>query len=203
VATLRYGRISWKPAGQTLDRGASRCALTTVIAHHRACMQSGARKIAAKAGMRRIANKELPSLNAPDRTVCRFDVRTLEEFQGGYFPGCVNVPGEQLVQETDRNARVRGARMCWPTMTACADMSASWLAQVGWKVSVVDLADAKPRYVTGAVRPSALKAEDVVTVTPHTLASWLKDAEENDIAASAIDVKRHTFDAWFVIRAQL
>jgi rhodanese-related sulfurtransferase len=212
VAALRNGTIGWKLAGQMLDQGASRRAPAAVSAGNRALAQSGARDIAAKAGVRRIAYEELPALNAPGRTVYRFDVRTPEEFADGHFPGFVNAPGGQLVQETDHYAPVRGARIVLADDDGTrADMSGSWLAQMGWDVWVVDPVDpvdATLRSETGAVRPVAPEAQAVSTLTPHTLAGWLKDAREEDIAvldfaASASYVRHHIPGAWFVIRAQL
>jgi rhodanese-related sulfurtransferase len=209
VAALRNGTIGWKLAGQTLDHGASRCAPAAVNADNRALAQSGARAIAAKAGVRRIAYEALPSLHAPGRTVYQFDVRTPEEFAAGHLAGFVNAPGGQLVQETDHNAPVRGARIVLADDDGTrADMSASWLAQMGWDVWVVDPVDAKTRSETGIARPPVPEAEAVAAVAPHTLAGWLKNAAENDIAvldftASASHVRRHIPGVWFVIRAQL
>jgi rhodanese-related sulfurtransferase len=213
VAALRNGTIGWTLAGQQLDRGASRRAPAEVSASNRARAQSGARDIAAKAGVRRIAYAELPSLNTQGRTVYRFDVRTPEEFADGHLPGFVNAPGGQLVQETDHNVPVRGARIVLADDDGVrADMSASWLAQMGWDVGVVDPVDAKLRSETGATRNPAPEAKAVATVAPHTLANWLKDAKDNasesdiavlDVTASANYVMRHIPGAWFVIRAQL
>ena len=211
VAALRNGTIGWTLAGQKLDRGASHRAPADVTAINRARAQSGARDIAAKAGVRRIAYAELASLDAPGRTVYRFDVRTPDEFAAGHFPGFVNAPGGQLVQETDHNVPVRGARIVLADDDGVrADMSASWLAQMGWEVWVVDPGDATLRSETGTVRNPgnpAPAAQAVATITPGTLAGWLKDPKENvavlDVTASANYVKRHIPGAWFVIRAQL
>jgi rhodanese-related sulfurtransferase len=209
VAALRNGTIGWKLAGQTLDHGASRRAPAAVNGTNRALAQSGARAIAAKAGVRRITHGALSSLHAPGRTVYHFDVRTPEEFAAGHLPGFVNAPGGQLVQETDHNAPVRGARIVLADDDGTrADMSASWLAQMGWDVWVVDPVDAKLLSETGITPPPAPEAEAVAAVAPHTLASWLEDAKENEIAvldftAGANYVRRHIPGAWFVIRAQL
>ena len=53
--------------------------------------------------------------------------------------GFRNAPGGQLVQETDHFAPVRGARIVLADdLGARADMSASWLAQMGWEVYVLE-----------------------------------------------------------------
>ncbi|MDB5757440.1 MAG: sulfurtransferase, partial [Burkholderia sp.] len=139
VAALRNGTIGWKLAGQALAHGATHRAPTAVSADNRARAQSGARAIAARAGGRRIAFEDLAALDVPGRTVYRFDVRTPEEFADGHLPGFVNAPGGQLVQETDHSAPVRGARIVLADDDGTrADMSASWLAQMGWDTWVVD-----------------------------------------------------------------
>jgi rhodanese-related sulfurtransferase len=209
VAALRNGTIGWKLAGQALSHGASGRAPVVVSADNRSRAQSGARAIAERAGVRRIAYEDLSLLNEPDRTLYRFDVRTPEEFAEGRLPDFINTPGGQLVQETDHYAPVRGARIVLADDDGTrADMSASWLAQMGWEVWVVNPVDAKLRTDTGAVRSSAPAAELVDTVSALKLAAWLKDAKANDIAvldvtASANYVKGHIPGAWFVIRAQM
>ena len=209
VAALRNGTIGWKLAGQALDHGASRRAPVAVSGNNLALARKGAREIAVKAGVRRVAHEALPSLRASGRTVYQFDVRTPEEFVAGHLPGFVNAPGGQLVQETDHNAPVRGARIVLADDDGTrADMSASWLAQMGWDVWVVDPVDAQLRSEAGIAHPQVPVAETIAMVTPHTLASWLKDGSEEDTAvldlnASATYVKRHIPGAWFVIRAQM
>jgi rhodanese-related sulfurtransferase len=209
VSALRNGTIGWTLAGQQLDHGASRRAPAEVSEANRTRAQRGAREIAAKAGVRCIAHEELPSLNDPKRTVYRFDVRTPEEFADGHLPGFINAPGGQLVQETDHNAPVRGARIVLADDDGVrANMSASWLAQMGWEVWVVEPTDAKLRSATGAVIHPAPPISGITTITPQALAEQLKNAKDNDIAvldvtASANYVKRHIPGAWFVIRAQL
>ena len=75
----------------------------------------------------------------PKRTTYLFDVRTPEEFEAGHLPGARSTPGGQLVQETDHVASVRGARLVLADDDGVrANMSASWLAQLGWEVYVLD-----------------------------------------------------------------
>jgi rhodanese-related sulfurtransferase len=55
---------------------------------------------------------DLPTLEAPVAArVYRFDVRTPEEYAAGHLPGFASAPGGQLVQETDHQVPVRGARI--------------------------------------------------------------------------------------------
>ncbi|MCY1291734.1 Rhodanese-like domain protein [compost metagenome] len=209
MAALRNGTIGWTLAGQQLDHGASRRAPATVGVDNRDSARRGARAIADRAGVRRIALAALPSLQEPGRTVYRFDVRTPGEFAGGHLPGFVNAPGGQLVQETDHNAPVRGARIVLADDDDVrASMTGSWLAQMGWEIWVVEPADASARGETGAVAANVPMPPAVPTVAPAELATWLdKNADGGtavlDFTASANYVKRHIPGAYFVIRAQL
>ena len=80
----------------------------------------------------------LATLEAPGRTLYRFDVRTPEEYEAGHLPGFASAPGGQLVQETDHHVPVRGARIVLADDDGVrAPMTASWLAQMGWEVYVL------------------------------------------------------------------
>jgi rhodanese-related sulfurtransferase len=208
VAALRNGTIGWTLAGQTLDHGASRRAPLEIGEANREQARQGARDIAARAGVQRIAHAALASLEAPGCTLYRFDVRTPEEYAAGHLPGFINAPGGQLVQETDHSAPVRGARIVLADDDGVrADMSASWLAQMGWDVSVVEPVDAALRSETGVPRVPAPDAAPVEAVSPATVDAWLQAQDGQtvvlDFTSSANYVKRHIPGAWFVIRAQL
>ncbi|WP_070107227.1 rhodanese-related sulfurtransferase [Burkholderia plantarii] len=211
VAALRNGTIGWTLAGQTLDHGAARRFPDAVADAHRAAARDGAREVAAKAGVKRVAAAEVGALDeGGHRTVYRFDVRPPEEYAAGHLPGFASAPGGQLVQETDHHAPVRGARIVLADDDGVrADMSASWLAQMGWEVYVVEPAPASARGEAGVPRMGAPEAAPVERVTPATLAAWL-DAERGgdalaviDVTASVNYVKRHIPGAWYAIRARL
>src|SRR3954447_21354078 len=73
------------------------------------------------------------------RTLYRFDVRTREEYTAGHIRSFRHYPGGQLVQETDMAAPVRGARILLSDDRGVrADMTASWLAQMGWEAYVLE-----------------------------------------------------------------
>ncbi|WP_219209867.1 rhodanese-related sulfurtransferase [Variovorax boronicumulans] len=209
VAALRNGTIGWKLAGQVLDHGADRQAPAALSDAQRAQAQADARRVADEAGVRRIALAALHTLEAPARTIYRFDVRTPEEYAAGHLPGFANAPGGQLVQETDHQVPVRGARIVLADDDGVrASMSASWLAQMGWEVyvlsSVPDTAALGEKTVPAPAYPPV--AAVVAEITPSELAALLKLPSGTaviDVTTSANHVKRHIPGAWWAIRAQL
>jgi rhodanese-related sulfurtransferase len=209
VAALRNGTIGWKLAGQVLDHGADRKAPAAVTVAHRAQAQADARRVADKAGVRRIALDALQTLEAPGRTLYRFDVRTPEEYDAGHLPGFASGPGGQLVQETDHQVPVRGARIVLADDDGVrASMSASWLAQMGWEVYVPEAVPAASAFTEKAAPPPVypLAALAIREISPNDLAALLKQPAATaliDVTTSANYVKRHIPGAWYAIRAQL
>lgn len=209
VAALRNGTIGWTLAGQQLEHGATRRAPTNIDASHRRQAAEGARAIAERAGVRRIDWAGLDSLRVPGRTVYCFDVRDGEEYERGHLPGFLHAPGGQLVQETDHHAPVRGARIVLADDDGVrADMAASWLAQMGWEVWVVEPVAAALRTEQGQPPMACPAPPDGATVTAAALAADLETARDGEIAIidvtpSASYVAGHIPGAWFAIRAQL
>jgi len=210
VAALRNGTIGWKLAGQVLDHGADRQAPAAVSDAHRAQAQADARRVADAAGVRRIDLAALRTLEAPGRTVYRFDVRTPEEYAAGHLPGFASAPGGQLVQETDHQVPVRGARIVLADDDGVrASMSASWLAQMGWEVYVPDAVPEAAAFSEKAAPSPAHPpvAAVVPEIAPAELAALLEQSPSNtaviDVTTSANYVKRHIPGAWYAIRAQL
>src|SRR5882724_11363316 len=112
VVALRNGTIGWTLARQALEHGAVRRGAIGAVAN-------------AKANARDVAY--------------RFDVRDAEEYAAGHLPGFRHYAGGQLVQEIDMAAPVRGARIVLSdNLGVRADMTASWLAQMGWETYVLD-----------------------------------------------------------------
>uniref|UniRef100_UPI0035CA357D rhodanese-like domain-containing protein n=1 Tax=uncultured Sphingomonas sp. TaxID=158754 RepID=UPI0035CA357D len=139
IVALRNGTIGWTLAGQSLDKGEAR-RIAEVAPDQRDEARVKARDVAYRAGVRHIDAATLARLAAEtDRTLYRFDVRTPEEHAAGHPAGFVEAPGGQLVQETDHFAPVRGARIVLADdIGPRADMTASWLAQMGWDVLVLE-----------------------------------------------------------------
>ena len=207
VAALRNGTIGWKLAGQVLDHGASREAPAPGEAH-RAIAQANAQDVARRAGVRWIAFDALATLEAPDRTVYRFDVRTPEEYEAGHLPGFASAPGGQLVQETDHHVPGRGARIVLADDDGVrAPMTASWLAQMGWEVSVIEAHAEASRSIRGIAPTLHPDSPSVAEVAPVELEKALRDAPEDiaviDVTTGVNHAKRHIPGVWFAIRAQL
>jgi rhodanese-related sulfurtransferase len=136
VVALRNGTIGWTLAGQALQHGSDRRAATGAQDDAR----TKARAVAYKAGVRHIAPDDAAVLVTDSaRTLYRFDVRSAEDYAAGHIAGFRHYPGGQLVQETDMAAPVRGARILLADdIGPRADMTASWLSQMGWEVYVLE-----------------------------------------------------------------
>ena len=136
VVALRNGTIGWTLANQTLEHGADRHGGIGLSEDAKA----RAGEVAYRAGVRHLNPKEIEVLEAQKaRTLYRFDVRTAEEYSAGHIPGFRHYPGGQLVQEIDMAAPVRGARILLSDdMAVRADMTASWLAQMGFETFVLE-----------------------------------------------------------------
>lgn len=139
IFALRNGTIGWTLAGQSLATG-QQDSVGGFRAQDVDLARDRARDVAYRAGVRRIDPADLAFLAADARrTLYRFDVRQPAEFAAGHIRGFRNAPGGQLVQETDHFAPVRGARIVLADdLGSRADMTASWLAQLGWEVFVLD-----------------------------------------------------------------
>jgi rhodanese-related sulfurtransferase len=136
VVALRNGTIGWTLANQELEHGADRRGAAGAFEG----AQANARDVAYRAGVRHLSADEANALKAQtNRTLYRFDVRSAEDYAAGHIKGFRYYPGGQLVQEIDMAAPVRGARiLLTDNMGLRADMTASWLAQMGWETYVLD-----------------------------------------------------------------
>ncbi|MEF7613546.1 rhodanese-like domain-containing protein [Aquincola sp. MAHUQ-54] len=220
VAALRNGTIGWLLAGQQLDHGQSRRYPAEVPAGQQAAARAAAADVARRAGVRRAGHGQLAGFVAEaGRTTYRLDVRTPEEYAAGHREGFRSAPGGQLVQETDVHVPVRGARIVLTDEDEHASgggvraaMTASWLAQMGWEVWLLDAPAVSPaERVTG---PDVAPLPPLPTprgVSPATLADWLATGDGAagggttviDVTTSANHVRRHVPGAWWAIRADL
>jgi len=205
VYALRNGAIGWTLAGLELDHGQDRKA-PEPSEDHVAEAKAKARAVAYRAGVKRLSPADLAAL-AEDRTrtLYRFDVSTPEEYAAGHIPGFRSAPGGQLVQETDAFAPVRGARIVLADDRGVrADMSASWLAQMGWDVYVLD-GGFEGSLERGPWRPTLPSLPSVQTMDAETLHARLAagDVAVVDLGPSPAHKRGHIPGAWFAIRAQL
>jgi len=135
VVALRNGTMGWHLAGFTLEHGNDRVApepSDSALAAARARSAAAARRF----GVGTIDAATLESWRAERdrRTLAILDVRTIEEFEAGRIADSRHAPGGQLVQSTDLYLPVRNGRVVLvDDKRVRADMTASWLAQLGWK----------------------------------------------------------------------
>ncbi|HEV7880348.1 rhodanese-like domain-containing protein [Bradyrhizobium sp.] len=136
VLALRNGTIGWTLANQRLEHGAERRGGIGLFEG----AQTNARDVAYRAGVRHLGTEDAIALQAQaHRTLYRFDVRSADDYAAGHIPGFRHYPGGQLVQEIDMAAPVRGGRILLTDDRGVrADMTASWLAQMGWDTCVLD-----------------------------------------------------------------
>jgi rhodanese-related sulfurtransferase len=136
VVALRNGTIGWTLAEQQLEHGADRHGGIGLFEGAKA----NARDVAYRAGVRHLSTEDAMALQADTRrTLYRFDVRASEDYAAAHLPGFRHYPGGQLVQEIDMAAPVRGARILLTDDRGVrANMTASWLAQMGWETYVLD-----------------------------------------------------------------
>jgi rhodanese-related sulfurtransferase len=183
VVALRNGTIGWTLAGLTLDTGQTRRADGPLT--ERALV--AARQLADRAGVRRLDGDRLERLSAGDRTVYRFDVRSPAAFREGHLAGFRSAPGGQLVQQTDCYAPVRGARIVLADDGGTeADVTGSWLAQMGWEVTVLDGVRAGDGPESGPGRPRLPSVPAIESWSPAELAFALHERR-----AAVLDVGRY------------
>ena len=160
VASLENGTIGWKLAGLELGTGAS--ARLPSPLNRSSDIAAAARGLADRAGVRRTSLALMDARTrysaSTERTRYYFDIRDRDDYLAGHAPGSRWAPGGQLVQETDFYAPVRGAEIALADDDGTrANVTGSWLAQMGWDVAVVD--DAMlGELETGPWRPRAARA---------------------------------------------
>jgi rhodanese-related sulfurtransferase len=211
VAALRNGTIGWKLAQQSLVHDAKEH-FRNVDSAVRADAAGRARKVADFAGVARLTLSALNRLiAAEDSTAYRFDVRTPDEFRVAHLPGFRSAPGGQLVQEMDMYAPVRGARIILADDDGVrANMTASWLAQMGWNVAVLDGLTVNHFSESGSA-PAALPR-----LPPVANHAWLAPAELQikcsesggsmvilDFAPARQYERLHIVDSWYALRSSI
>ncbi|KAH6696981.1 Rhodanese-like domain-containing protein [Plectosphaerella plurivora] len=198
VVALENGTIGWTLAGFKLDTGRDlKVGPPSAGALEKA--QEHARAWAQHVGVSVIDGDQLRQLVADsveDRTTYFLDVRDPSEHGRGHPAGFLSAPGGQLVQATDEWVGVRGARVVLYDIGGVRGlMTASWLLQLGWNVSVLreDVTvpdDLLPARKTQGPPPQASSGIDVDTLKS------LGDATIVDLARSPAYRKGHLPGAW-------
>jgi rhodanese-related sulfurtransferase len=209
VVSLKDGTMAWHLAGFEVVKGAARRP-PEVSAAGLAAAREAATGVAARLGIPRIERGQLEAWRADAaRTLYVFDVRTPEEYEAGHLPGARSAPGGQLVQETDSHAATWGARIVLADDTGVrANMTASWLKQMGWdEVAVLSFDPSAADLVKGPHRPKVLglEAADPPSISVATLQAKLGDDNVSvvDLASSRRYRQGHIPGAWFAVRARL
>ncbi|NIF01631.1 rhodanese-related sulfurtransferase [Pantoea sp. Acro-805] len=205
VFALRNGTIGWTLAGHSLDKGQSRrYGETSETAQRQAA--NHARNTADRAGVERILLATLKRWQQESRTTYLFDVRDAEEYAAGHLPGSRHVPGGQLLQETDHYASVRGARIVLVDDDGVrANMTASWLAQLGWQVSVLEELQPDDFNATGHWKPQVPPVAQPEFISPQQLADWLAEGQTKvlDFTTRANHLNSHIPGAGWLLRSTL
>ena len=203
VAALRNGTIGWTLAGQALEHGQERQAESS---EGDEADRIAAWELATSAGVSFISWSDWQTWqHNSDRNSWLIDVRSVDEYRAGHLPGSRSVPGGQLVQETDHYAAVRGGRIVLVDRDGIrAPMAASWLAQMGWEVAVLE-APEELFTERGDWQPSLATAPKVEEISAQTLASWLENTGTTvlDFTTSANFIARHIPGAKWLGRSQL
>ena len=134
VVALRNGTMGWSLAGFACDSGKNRRA-PDISPPTRDWARQAAQGVAKDHGVTRINRQTL------DEWRKRRDADTLSvrrarprEYAAGHVAGAISAPGGQLVQATDQYAGTLGARIVLiDDAEVRADMTASWLRQMGWQ----------------------------------------------------------------------
>jgi rhodanese-related sulfurtransferase len=200
VAVLRNGTIGWTLAGFVLEHGQTRQGQSS---SHLAEARAAAERCAARTSVREIDAHVLEKYRAEGdrRTLYCLDVRSQQEYEAGHPAGFICAAGGQLVQAADEWVTVRGARIVlFDNDGVRARMTGSWLAQMGWDVSVVKTGAVESRE-TGIPAPP----RPPVPQTPLISAAELAQTDNTvvvDLAPSPVYHRGHIPGARFLLRSR-
>lgn len=138
VFALENGTQGWALAGLALEHGSVR-ELPPLPPDHDPRLALLATRHATRHGVHALSIEQAQAwVDDPERTTYVLDVRTAEEFALATLFGARHAPGGQLVQATDQFIAVRRARaLLLDDDGVRAAVSASWLAQMGHEVALV------------------------------------------------------------------
>jgi rhodanese-related sulfurtransferase len=209
VVSLKDGTMAWHLAGLEVVHGATRKP-PEVSTRGLQSASEAAVGVAARYGIARIDMATLQSwrAEAAQRSLYVLDVRSPEEYQAGHLRGARNVPGGQLVQETDSHIATWGARVVLVDDNGVrATMTASWLKQMGWlDIAVLAAGPADGDWESGPHVPRVLGLE--AASAPSIDAMDLRDrlaaghVTVIDLNLSTRYALGHIPGAWFAIRSR-
>jgi rhodanese-related sulfurtransferase len=209
VVSLKNGTQAWHLAGLRVLKGSTARPPAVSPAGH-AAARAAADRVAKRFGIARIDSGTLARWQAEsaNRTLYVFDVRTPEEYRAGHIPGMKNVPGGQLVQETDRHAMTWGARVVLVDDDGVRSvMTAHWMKQMGWDVAAMTVDMRSEGKQAGDWVPRILGLDDK-TIPATDAVSVHKRQQAGGIVVIDLDWSRdyregHIPGAWFALRARL
>src|SRR5579864_371842 len=206
VVSLQGGTQGWRLAGLELERN-TRQSVAPVSPSGAAASTRHAAAVAGRYGVKRIDRAILANWQreAATRTTYLLDVRTPDEFAAGHLPGSVSAQGGQLVQAIDRWAATRGARIVLVDDNGTrAVMTAHWLKQMGWDVSVLDHALDGATLEHGAGEPAVPLLPAAAIVSVEAAASLMSDGAAAIVLGSSTAYREaHPPGAVWTIRPRL
>ncbi|MDN8617494.1 rhodanese-like domain-containing protein [Variovorax ginsengisoli] len=212
VVVVENGTSGWHLSGEAMAEGRTEVAPPpTPEALQKAIAAS--QRIARRFGVSEIDAEQFAALRRrSDRNLYLLDVRTPEEYRAGHVAGSRSAPGGQLVQSTDHYVGVRNAcRVLVDDNGVRARVTASWLAQMGWK-DVHVLRDGL--HAAGAVLSRGPEAQKVLGGEHLTQVDWISvfelkglleqdEAVVVDLDTSLAYAAGHIPGAWFAVRSRL
>jgi rhodanese-related sulfurtransferase len=202
VVSMQNGTQGWHLAGLPVLKGKTARAGAVSAAGHAAARACAAR-VAERFGVVSIDTATLAAwqAEAETRALFAFDVRSPEEYQAAHLPGMKNVPGGQLVQETDAHAAIWGGRVvCVDDDGVRGIMTAHWMKQMGWDCVAMTL-DRLSGEAGPYVHP-ALGLVEAPSIDVAGLAARI-DAVVVDLDWSRPYSDGHIPGAWYAIRSRL
>jgi len=138
VLALENGTQGWYLQDLPLDHGQTRRYPEQINDTGMVARKARARMLAEKHNVQFVDSITVHAwLKERDRSTFLCDVRTPEEFAKGTVLNAQHTPGGQLVQATDQYVGIKGARLVLIDQEGVrAPAMASWLAMLGWEVTV-------------------------------------------------------------------
>jgi rhodanese-related sulfurtransferase len=205
VVALRNGTMGWSLAGFACDSGKNRRA-PNISPSTRDWARQAALGVAKDHGVARINRQTLEEWRRDEtRTLYLFDVRDPAEYATGHVAGAISAPGGQLIQATDQYAGTLGARLVLIDDAAVrADMTASWLRQMGWKdVFVLAEAGTETGWPAAPILAGDIPAGEAIDSTALNALLVRGTATVVDLSLSRDYLAGHIPRAWFAIRTRL